>query len=72
MNVGVLLVVLGVVLLLLHAWVLPAVDRKISDRHPNSRFASEVYVAWRSQHRRAGLIAAVLLIALGGLVASLL
>lgn len=72
MNIGLLLVVFGFVLLLLHAWVLPAIDRTISVRRPNSRFASEVYVAWRRQHRRAGMVGAVLVIALGGLVASLL
>ena len=72
MNIGLLLVVFGFVLLLLHAWVLPAIARTISERRPDSRFASEFYVAWRRRHRRAGMVGAVLVIALGGLVASLL
>jgi hypothetical protein len=72
MNIGVVLIVLGFVLLILHAWVLPAIDQTISDRRPNSRFASEPYVAWRRQHRRASVIGALSVIALGGLVVALL
>jgi hypothetical protein len=72
MNIGVVLIVLGFVLLLLHVWVLPAIDQTISDGRPNSRFASEAYVAWRRQQRRASLIGALSVIALGGLVVALL
>lgn len=72
MNVGLVIMALGALLLLLHASVLPAIDRSVSRRRPESRFASEAYVAWRGQHRRAGLAGAVGVMVLGMLVLLLL
>ncbi len=72
MNIGLLLIAVGVLLLLLHASVLPAIDRTVARRHPDSRYASEIYVAWRRQHRRASLLGAVAVIALGAFFALLL
>lgn len=71
MIVGVVVIAFGTLLLLLHASVLPAIDRSISGQRPESRFAGETYVAWRRQHRRAGLVA-VGVMALGVLVLLLL
>jgi hypothetical protein len=65
MNVGLVLIALGVLLLFLHSFVLTRLEQAISRRRPGSRFASEVYVAWRQQHRRASLVGAVVII-LGG------
>jgi len=65
MNVGFLLIAAGTLLLLLHTSVLPVIDRTVSRRRPQSRFATETYVAWRRQHRRASLVGAVGVIALG-------
>ncbi len=65
MNVGLVLIALGVLLLFLHSFVLTRVEQAISRRRPESRFASEVYVAWRQQHRRASLVGAVVVIFLG-------
>ena len=45
MNIGIPLIAFGLLLLLLHASVLPAIDRTISHRRPESRYASRAYVA---------------------------
>lgn len=71
MNVGLVIMALSALLLLLHASVLPAIDRFVSRRRPESRFASEAYVAWRG-HRRAGLAGAVGVMVLGMFVLLLL
>jgi hypothetical protein len=71
-NLGLVLVAFGALLSILHASVLPTVDRAVSRRRPGSRFASAAYIAWRRHHRRAGLVGALAVTGLGLFVAVLL